>query len=76
MEWKLHVGGVYRHFKGNTYRVLALARHSETLELLVVYQQLYGAHPYRRFFEEPPVVLFYRSSASCSGCRSSAGVPV
>lgn len=34
--------GLYRHYKGNEYRVLGLARHSETLEALVVYQALYG----------------------------------
>ena len=34
--------GLYRHYKGNDYRVLGLARHSETLEPLVVYQALYG----------------------------------
>ena len=34
--------GRYRHFKGNEYRVLYLARHSETLEPMVVYQALYG----------------------------------
>ena len=35
--------GLYRHYKGGEYRVLGLARHSETLEPLVVYQALYGA---------------------------------
>jgi hypothetical protein len=34
--------GRYRHYKGNEYRVLGLAHHSETQELLVVYQALYG----------------------------------
>ena len=34
--------GKYRHFKGNEYRVLAVASHSETLEPMVVYQALYG----------------------------------
>ncbi len=34
--------GLYRHYKGNEYRVLGLARHSETREVLVVYQALYG----------------------------------
>ena len=34
--------GRYRHYKGNEYRVLGLARHSETLEVLVVYDALYG----------------------------------
>ena len=34
--------GRYRHFKGNEYRVLCVARHSETLEEMVVYKALYG----------------------------------
>jgi hypothetical protein len=34
--------GRYRHYKGNEYRVLGIARHSETLEPLVLYQALYG----------------------------------
>ena len=34
--------GRYRHFKGNEYRLLYVARHTETLEPLVGYQALYG----------------------------------
>ena len=36
--------GRYRHFKGNEYDVLYLAKHSESLEDMVVYRALYGAH--------------------------------
>lgn len=32
------IAGVYRHYKGNLYRVLCVAKHSETLEDMVVYQ--------------------------------------
>ena len=34
--------GLYRHFKGNLYRLLYVANHSETQEEMVVYQTLYG----------------------------------
>lgn len=34
--------GLYRHYKGGLYEVIDLARHSETLEVMVVYRALYG----------------------------------
>ena len=33
--------GVYRHYKGNQYEVIGFARHSETLEDMVIYKALY-----------------------------------
>lgn len=46
MEQNEYRPGIYRHFKGNEYRLLYTARHSETRELMVVYQALYGERGY------------------------------
>jgi hypothetical protein len=47
--------GRYRHYKGGEYEVLGAARHSETLEPVVVYRPLYNAtglwvRPHGMFF--------------------------
>lgn len=46
--------GRYRHYKGGEYEVVGVARHSETLEALVVYRPLYNdsglwVRPYAMF---------------------------
>jgi hypothetical protein len=52
--------GRYRHYKGNEYEVVGVARHSETMEEVVVYRALYGegglwVRPLAMFMEEVEV---------------------
>jgi len=54
--------GRYRHYKGQDYEVVGLARHSETQEPLVVYRALYGEHG-----------LWVRPAAMFNGTVETAG---
>lgn len=51
MERKIEIGKTYRHFKGDTMKVIAIAKHSETLEKLVIYSHKdeIWARPYDMF---------------------------
>ena len=49
--------GRYRHYKGGEYEVIGVARHSETLEPMVIYRPLYNdsglwVRPHAMFFEQ------------------------
>ena len=50
------IGSIYEHYKGGKYKVLHLARHSETKQVLVIYQSLeFGdvhARPLKMWFDE------------------------
>ncbi len=65
------IGRTYRHFKGKNYETIAIAKHSETGERMVVYRPLYGdrqvyVRPYDMFASEvdrakyPEVTQRYR----------------
>lgn len=63
--------GKYRHYKGKEYEVIGVAKHTETLEDLVVYRALYGdgqvwVRPLRMFLEKVDI----------DGKKASRFVPV
>ncbi|EGG95123.1 hypothetical protein IMCC1989_1756 [gamma proteobacterium IMCC1989] len=56
MTEKKLASGLYKHYKGQEYQVIEVARHSETQEWFVVYRCLYGDYslwvrPYEMFIE-------------------------
>jgi hypothetical protein len=42
---EIEINAIYKHYKGKHYKVLAIGKHSETKEELVVYQGLYDNYP-------------------------------
>lgn len=68
---ELKIGKIYKHFKGNLYRVEDVATHSENCEKYVIYRQMYGdkslwIRPLSMFLEEvdhekyPDILQKYR----------------
>ncbi len=75
--------GIYRHYKGNDYEVLGVARHSETEEWMVIYKTLYGdfsmwVRPLTMFLEtveqEGKVIPRFRYLDSVGAGATVAGV--
>lgn len=59
MSEPLHINGLYEHYSGRQYRLIGVAKHSETLEELIVYEPRYNntesklwVRPKAMFFED------------------------
>lgn len=55
MTQKIEIGKIYRHYKGNAYKIIAFAKHSETLEDMIIYSSIKDgatwARPYKMWNE-------------------------
>lgn len=58
--------GTYKHYKGNLYEVIAIAKHSETLEDVVVYRCLYD-NPQSQIWVRP--LQMFREEIEINGVR-------
>ena len=45
---EIKIGKTYRHYKGNLYKIITVAKHSETLEDMVVYESIDKNHTWVR----------------------------
>ncbi len=53
----IQIGATYKHYKGKLYKVIALAKHSETLEDMVVYSAQYaGEFPFGQIWVRPVII--------------------
>ena len=55
---KPKIGGKYKHYKGNLYKVIDIVRHSETLEEMVLYKPLYESKDFPDQMWVRPLKMF------------------
>lgn len=57
------VGGIYQHYRGDTYKVIAVSRHSEDLSWYVVYEALYD-NPVSKIWHRPLGIFLEETDAN------------